>query len=383
MKKINKLGIGIIAVFFLGMCLLVWFKPQDKYSKVERRALKQFPEFSVERLLNGRFMSEFESYALDQFPMRNGLRSLKAVTSLKKDNNDIYVVDGYINSMEYPLNEESFTYAAGKFKKIYQQYLKENHNKVYFSIIPDKNYFFAEKNGYLALDYEKLVSGLRQETDAFMAYIDIFELLSGEDYYKTDTHWRQERILTVAERLLEGMSAREAENQQGMSATDTEQTGLEHSQVAADYQTHTLDNDFYGVYYGQAALPVKPDKIAYLTNEIMESYEVFDYEHQKKIPVYDMEKAKGDDPYEMFLGGPLSLVIVENPSATSGKELIIFRDSFGSSIAPLLAQEYAKTTLIDIRYLQSGLLGDLVDFENADVLFLYSSSVLNNSNTLK
>jgi len=34
-------------------------------------------------------------------------------------------------------------------------------------------------------------------------------------------------------------------------------------------------------------------------------------------------------------------------------------------------------TLVDIRYIQVGVLGRYVDFENADVLFLYSTLVLN------
>ena len=90
-----------------------------------------------------------------------------------------------------------------------------------------------------------------------------------------------------------------------------------------------------------------------------------------------------DDPYELFLGGPLSLVTIENPVNTKGTHRIVFRDSFGSSIAPLLAQGYSKTTLIDIRYIHPMILKNFVDFTNADVLFMYSSMVLNNSETLK
>ena len=85
----------------------------------------------------------------------------------------------------------------------------------------------------------------------------------------------------------------------------------------------------------------------------------------------------------MFLSGSLSLITIENPNATTDKELVIFRDSFGSSIAPLLVEGYAKVTLVDIRYVASDLVGRFVDFENQDVLFLYSTLVLNNSVTLK
>ena len=48
-----------------------------------------------------------------------------------------------------------------------------------------------------------------------------------------------------------------------------------------------------------------------------------------------------------------------------------------------MAEAYAKITLVDIRYLKAEMLGSLVDFENADVLFLYSTSVLNNGKTIK
>ena len=96
-----------------------------------------------------------------------------------------------------------------------------------------------------------------------------------------------------------------------------------------------------------------------------------------------MEKAYGKDPYEMFLSGSLPLITIENPNATTDKELVIFRDSFGGSITPLLVEGYAKITLVDIRYITSDLVGMFVDFEDQDVLFLYSTLVLNSSTTLR
>ena len=84
----------------------------------------------------------------------------------------------------------------------------------------------------------------------------------------------------------------------------------------------------------------------------------------------------------MFLSGSDALLTIENPNAATEKELVVFRDSFGSSLAPLLATGYAKITLVDLRYLQSDLLGNFIDFENQDVLFLYSTLVLNNTVTM-
>ena len=98
--------------------------------------------------------------------------------------------------------------------------------------------------------------------------------------------------------------------------------------------------------------------------------------------MYDKDKLSSRDLYDVFLSGPVSVLTVENPAANTDKELIVFRDSFGSSIAPLLSEGYAKITLVDIRYLRADLLERFIEFKNQDVLFLYSTSVLNHSETL-
>ena len=91
----------------------------------------------------------------------------------------------------------------------------------------------------------------------------------------------------------------------------------------------------------------------------------------------------GREPDRQFLGGSRALLTITNPAASSDRELLLFRDSFGSSIAPLLAEGYAKITLIDIRYISPELLDRFVTFDGQDVLFLYSVSVLDHSETIR
>lgn len=360
----NKIVCGSVAVLILFFSLFAVCKPIDGYSFSERRELDDFPTLSIRTLLSGKFMSEFEDYALDQFPLRDTFRSVKAYVSLylfgRLDNNDIYVHNDYVSKLEYPLRDNSITKAAALFEKICAELGEENGTKLYLSIIPDKNYFLAEESGRLEMNYDKLVADMRENTPSF-EYIDIFPLLEIEDYYLTDTHWKQESIADVADTLLSSMGA---------------SFGDEYTEV-------TVSDDFKGVYYGQAALNLKTDELKYLTNENIESYIVYDFQNDRNIPVYDMDLAVGKDPYEMFLSGSLSLLTIENPNAKTDRELVVFRDSFGSSIAPLLAQGYAKVTLVDIRYLASAMLHNFIDLEGKDILFLYSSMVLNNSETLK
>lgn len=358
----KKVLVYNMIIFFAGMTMICLFSPDQLVSVTERRTLEQFPELTLKTIASGKFMEGFEEYAVDQFPFREAWRSLKARIVLdafgQSDNNELYVEDGHISKIEYPLNEDSIRHATQVFQRIYTEQLANKNCKVYYSVIPDKNYFLGEK--HLHMNYEELDSIMREELDE-MTYIDITGVLEINDYYKTDSHWRQEKIVDVAEKLAEQMG----------------------SKVSSQYEICKIEKPFYGVYHGQSALNIKPDELCYLTNDILESCTVFDYQNEKEITIYDMEKVEGDDPYEMFLSGSISLLTIQNPKADTERELVIFRDSFGSSIAPLLAEGYSKVTLVDVRYINSSYVETVIDFENADVLFLYSTSVLNHSETLK
>jgi hypothetical protein len=74
---------------------------------------------------------------------------------------------------------------------------------------------------------------------------------------------------------------------------------------------------------------------------------------------------------------------LENPLAETERELVIFRDSFGSSLAPLLLDGYRKITLIDLRYVSSSYLDKLITFDQQDVLFLYSVGLVNSGRLLR
>ncbi len=363
--KIKNISVvALMSLIVFGLFITCLIKPADEYSASERRPLDQAPELSMNTILSGDFMSKFEDYTLDQFPLRDGFRTIKSAVALygmgQLDNNDLYIHDGYITKLEYPYNKDSISYAAEVFNGIYNKLLADKNVNTYLTVVPDKNFFLADESGRLSLDYEALVSDLTSAMPNF-EYIDIFDKLTIDDYYLTDTHWKQENILDIAQYLA---------SQMGVT-------------LDAEYELKEVDSEFKGVYYGQFALPVKTDTLKYFTNPTLENCIVYDYQNDKPINMYVFEMATGRDPYEMFLGGALSLVTIENPNAETDKELIIFRDSFGSAIAPLFAEGYAKVTVVDIRYIQSAFLERFIEFDDQDVLFLYSSLVLNNSSTIK
>lgn len=365
-RRTNRMIVILVGTAWVLLALSSWLSPTQEISASERRTLAGFPEFTLKSLVTAGFMEGFEQYAKDQFPCRFLYRTIKAYVRFyplgQKDNNGIYIQDGYAVKMEYPLNEASIQKAAEKFRYLYETYMDGKDVKTYLTIVPDKGYFLSQANGYPSMDYQKLFDMMKADTD-FAQYIDLTDILEIEDYYKTDIHWKQERIIKAADKIRNALG--------------------EEKVNAGQYKEIESDKPFYGVYYGHSALPMRPDKLKYLTSGPIDACTVYNWETGKTTAVYDTQKLTGNDPYDVYLSGAAALLEITNPNVKNGKELVIFRDSFGSSLAPLLLDGYSKVTMVDIRYIASNLIGDYMTFDDQDVLFVYSTSVLNSSTMFK
>ena len=362
-QRIRWIGVGIVAALWAVLTLFAWFGPSQAFSDAERRPLEQLPQLSGKTLLSGDFMTDFESYTLDQFPLRDTFRQLKALTHTyvlqQKDNNDIYMAQGFAAEMEYPLDEASVKHALKQFQSVYDKYLKDSGSTVIAAVVPDKSYYLAHESGHLAMDYEKLFSMVR-EGMPWATHVDLTGSLSLQDYYFTDTHWRQERILPAAGLLAQNLGVTQPK--------------------AEDFTQRAAGRPFYGVYHGQAALPMPPETLYLMENEIISGCTVTGYDSlgkETKRKVYDDADLQAKDLYDIYLSGMESILVIDNPNAATDRELVIFRDSFGSSLAPLLLSDYARVTLVDIRYISVDALSKFVDFHGQDTLFLYSTLVLN------
>lgn len=357
-------GVVLLVLLWMGLSLFCWFKPSEAISYSERRKLAQFPAYSGKAVYSGAFMEQFDEAAADQFPFRERFRELGSVTDLyvlqKRDVKGIYLAEGYLAEMEYPLSESSVRRVGGRFQSLYDTYMKDTDVSLYLAVIPDKNYYLGNTHGYLTMDYGELNQILRQEFDV-AEVISLEDTLSIPSYYKTDSHWRQEQLAGTAERILEAMGG----------------TGFE------DLRQETAVMDFHGVYSGQSALPVSGEPIYYLTNDTLEQCRVYNVEHDRETGIYDTEKLTGRDPYDFFLSGSAAVLIIDNPDGDPDRELVVFRDSFGSSLVPLLVRSYGTITVIDTRYMNPELIGDYVEFQDQDVLFLYSTLLLNQGETIR
>ena len=357
--------LSFIALLIAGM-LLTAFLPKQTVSAVERRTLAKMPILTLEHVMDGSYFSKLESYLTDHFNFRDTFRKAKAYANgfvfHKSDDHGIYVYENSAIKMEYPQSDRQINGFIDKINTLIEGYF--TNQSVYFSVIPDKNYFAAEKTGHLSLDYSGLLNTLTDRLQA--SYIDIFPYLSLDQYYATDTHWKQERLLETAVALASGM-------------------GNTYPYNFSTWKVNEYKN-FYGVYFSRAVPPLPADTLKWLSSEVTDSVVVIDYNNGigKEKTVYTTEKLGSMDSYEVFLSGATPLCTINNTLNPDGPKLLIFRDSFASSIAPLMLEGYSQITLVDTRYMIPDFLPEFVALEEYDsVLFLYSTSLINQSDVLR
>lgn len=368
-EKITGIVFAVFLCIFSAAGILI---PDQKVSQTERRRLAGLPVLSAATVQDKSYMEDMETYLLEQFAGRDGLRSLKAEMETKVlrklDSGGYYCAENAICKLEPELNEKNIIRAASGFYRISQTYF--GNAKIYVSIIPDKNYFAASQRGFPAMNYDKL-NALVQENLPEASYIDLYGMLELSDYYRTDIHWKQDCITDVAEDILSGMGIE----------TDREKVSAMGSTA---WKKVEKTDSFSGGYAGASAFLTEPDVLNYLTNDTVEKAKVYDFEKETMVPVYDLEEKKIKDFYDLFLWGPRALLTVTNQEQKNGKKLMLFRDSFGSSLAPLLLEGYSEIALVDIRYVTAEYAMGKLDTEGYDdVLFLFSSAIFNHSESLR
>ena len=352
--KTNKIIIGIFTLF-LSVAMLINLLPDKEFSDLENRYLSSAVLPSIETILDGSFMEDFETYIEDQYPLRNFLIKLKnqmEITLLKQEINATYIgKDGYyfvknnIDNSEQLIKNLSYINefidkvdVDVKFLPIFSSYT------IYEELLPKYAEVFDELV-YLDLVKEYLDVEVIDSLENIMSHKD------EQIYFKSDHHWTNLGAYYAYLKVCE--------------AYDLEPITLEERTKV------TSDNLFYGTLYSRAPLfGYVGDEFTYydsnnkFTVTITEKNEVYD-------SLYFEEHMDSKDQYVTFLNGNQAEVIIEggNPD---GEKLLILKDSFTHALAPLLADHFSQICLIDLRYYH-GSIKEYVEMNEIDeVLFAYN-----------
>lgn len=372
LKKSYYKACAVIFILFIGIFVCANLITKDKtYSETENRILATKPDFTIDRLLEGRFTSKFEDYVVDQFIGRDFFTNIKmSVDKLLGRNqaNGVFLgKDGYLIEDFTAPNEEAVNQnlqAIDNFAKRYKDV------KQYMLISPTSVGILKNKLPYSApvIDQESYLKSYKEKLPSSIKFVDTYETLNNHKdeyiFYKTDHHWTSLGAFYSYEKLAEDMGLKKKPDDY--------------------YNVQLVSNDFFGALSSKSGYDVEEgDQVQVYIPAKNEEYVVVNYveEQEKSASLYSSEALEKKDNYEVFLKGNHPLVKIKT-SAKNNKTLLIFKDSYANSFIPFLTNDFSKIIVVDPRYYYEDI-DKLMEQENVnEVLYLYNANTFFNDTSL-
>ncbi len=311
MKKKRWYLIYIAAVLMLAAFPFVGMSAAATNETTENKELARFPRLRSDGTWNVRYLAQLGDYFEEHFAFRQELVAANALIRgrllgvsasdqvlVGKDGWLYYTgtLDDYLGRNQ--MSEKGLANAVHNIG-LMQQYVEDRGSRFLITIAPNKNSVY---DSYMPSNY--LRSGENNHTrltpllkQAGIHYADLYEIFEESDeclYLQGDSHWNNKGALLVCRKLLDGLD-REYDG----SAYDSWEVRKEHT------------GDLAEMLYSVAAKP--EDNVYY-----------------DRIPIYayvnDVEDTEED--------------WIETINPNGQGRLLMFRDSFGNSMLPILANEF-------------------------------------------
>lgn len=333
----------LFCVLLFGMALGFWLAPKHAFSEIEKRALERFPKPSIDAFWNGTYCKKTESYYADHLPGRTELVGLKARVELllgKGENNGILLGRGgrlarWSFEMRTPNGETEQTdrYSSEQVVAACEGILRANDSlSVPFAVLlTGRNIDVYPSAFSYPIDHSDALNRAVQtalgDSVAAPDLISLFRASEGDLYYRTDHHWTTEGAYL-------GYRA-------AMAALGREEEIL----PANAFRRETVATDFYGTLWAASGMRwIQPDRIAIWLRGNEDTFTVT-ADGRELDGFYNLSRASGSDGYALFLDGTHDVVQITQTGTENRPHLLVLRDSFGSSVAPFLAQHYDLTLL--------------------------------------
>lgn len=330
------------------------------FSDSENRTLQQKPKFSMDRLIEGKYTSNYEKYISDQFVGRDFWIGVKSTTEKllgKTENNDVYLgKDGYLFQKFQKPNTKNL---ENKLITINKFALNNKDTNIYFMLAPNSTKILEDKLPSYAFpaDQRDYMNQVNEKLGEDIKFIDIFDVMnSNKDkyiYYKTDHHWTTEGAFYAYENLGKYM---------GYSPLKKE-----------DFKITKVSDEFYGTLYSRSGFRnISPDTVEVYTPKEEKHYKVWYSDEKKERDSFiHLENANKKDKYTVFFNSNHPLIKIET-GINNHKRLLVIKDSYANSLVPFLTNHYSEIYMVDPRYYTDSIT-DLAKANSVnDILLLYN-----------
>lgn len=344
MKKIIT---SILLIFIFLFSIILFVQDKKEFSDNENRYLQTEAQFTMDRLLSGNFISDFENLLVDQFPLRDYFMNLKFLVDkiLLKDNiNNIYLgKDNYLlQKYEKPKNTDEIINAINNL---------DLDINLSLMLVPTSITINKDKLPKNAVTYDELQTINYIYNSVHIDTINVYDNLKNSKnqvFYYLDHHWTT-------------YGAYEA-----------------YKAFKPDYKTYKFNkvsDNFKGTLYSASNdFLKKPDEIYSIdTNKVKVEYV---FSKKIKSSLYEESYLDKKDKYSYFLDNNHPLIIIENLETTNTDELVIIKDSYANSFIPFLVSHYKKIHVIDPRFYKLSISDYVKENSINEGLILYNINTL-------
>ena len=371
-KKLDRAFVTVFAALILLLSVLFWAIPDRTFSETENKDLTQAPQFTAERLMDGRFTADIADYMADQFPFRDFFIRVKAAAEMalgKMGNNGVILGEG---GTLIPRSESVNTDNLTKNLSAIAAFTKwcEDHGIPTTTAVAGRS---ADVLHHTLPDFygsaysDALWGALTEEAHALNRPIlplrdPLHERAKAGEYvyYRTDHHWTTLGAYYGAKEILAEM-------------------GEEIAPIES-YTKEVVSDAFFGTTWSTAGMSwIAPDTMEYFrfagdtdfTTTILDNGTSF-------AGFYDRSYLAKKDKYSSFIGGNNALVTVTKNGGEDRPTLLLVKDSFAHSAVPFLAQHY-DLVIVDIRYYKKSTAALIDEYGVDRVLVLYNIDSLTSS----
>lgn len=369
MKKINIIVFFSIIIMFP---VLTFFKHKQSFSENENRTLSNFPVFSLNKIFNKDFMSEFDDYFSDHFLFRENWISLNTNLEFllrKKEINGIYILkDRFIEKID---NIEK-SYIKSSLDSI-NNFYKEKNIPTSFMLIPTSQEIYKDTIPFrpYVINQNMIIDKSYQYLHSDISKIDTYAPINlSKDryiYYRTDHH-----LSSLGSAILYSSIGKSL----GFQPILLDEFNIEHSTynfIGSLYSKVLYDKiepDIIDIYHYNKGAKIE-------SVNINTGNEVLKYES-----ILFMDKLNTKNKYDVFLNGNYPFVEI-NTNNKNGKKLLLFKDSYANSMIQFLYHHYEKITLVDLRYINVSFENYIDINEYTQALFLYNVSNFVSENNIR
>ncbi len=358
----------LIAVMFFNI-----FLPDKKFSAEENRLLQTMPKLSISSIFSGRFETKAESYAADQFMLRNMFIKIKSSFDISlgstESNNVFMCKDNYLMENISKADAKKMENNYNSLAKLKQLYPNINMD---FMLVPNAANIMSDKLPLFAVtdDQNKQMDDFFKKIQSIgINPVDVRATFKKnkeeiELYYHTDHHWTTDGAY--------------------LAYQDFAKKNKLNSNIK--YDALAVKNDFRGTLASKSGFTNGLNDMIkiYLPKEgqnYKNSVIFYSDTKEKTTEFYKLNNLKKKDTYTVFGGSNHPIYSIKTP-VSSQRKLLLIKDSYANSFIPFLSQDYREIIVIDPRYFFDDISEIIKANGITDILFLYNANTFFNDNSL-